>query len=74
MKQWPEVGTKVTFKGVRLFWYNNIIQDANDLLEVGKEYTLLKLEPMSSWCKIVLEEFPDKVFTLSFFDYEDSNS
>ena len=74
MKEWPKVGTKITFRGVRSFWFSNIIRDANDLLEVDKEYTILKLEPLSSWCKIVLEEFPYYIFPLSFFDYENTNS
>ena len=70
MKQWPKVGSKVTFRGTTMFWFVNIVKDANELLEVGKEYTISKLELASSWCGVVLEEFPDHKFSLSFFDYD----
>jgi len=69
MKQWPKIGSKVTFKGTHMFWFVNIVKDANELLEVGKEYTITKLELASSWCAVIIEEFPDKKFSLSFFDY-----
>jgi hypothetical protein len=69
MKQWPKTGSKVTFKGVHLFWFVNIIKDADELLEVGKEYTVSKIELASSWCAVILKEFPDKKFALSFFNY-----
>jgi hypothetical protein len=69
MKEWPKAGSKVTFKGVHLFWFVNIIKDADELLEVGKEYTVSKIELASSWCAVILEEFPDKKFALSFFNY-----
>jgi len=72
MKQWPKLGTKVTFKGTtKWFFFNNILKDANELLEVGKVYTITQLELASSWCGVVLEEFPDKKFSLSWFDYEE---
>ena len=29
----------------------------------------LKIELASSWCGVILEEFPDKKFALSFFEY-----
>ena len=74
MKQWPKVGSKVTFNGVKTFWYWSVIKAAQELLEVGKEYTVSKCEPFSSWVAIELEEFPEKRFTLSFFDYENTNS
>jgi hypothetical protein len=70
MKQWPKVGSKVTYEGTHHFWFTSIIKDANELLEVGKEYTVLKLVLASSWCGVRLEEFPDKVFALSFFNYD----
>jgi hypothetical protein len=70
MKQWPKVGSKVTFIGAQHFWFKNVTNYANDLLQVGQEYTISKVEPLSSWCKIYLEEFPGKVFSLSFFNYE----
>jgi hypothetical protein len=69
MKQWPKTGGKVTFKGVHLFWFVNIIEDADKLLEVGKEYTVSRIELASSWCAVILEEFPEHRFALSFFNY-----
>ena len=69
MKQWPKVGSKVKFKGTHMFWFTNMIEDANKLLEVDKEYTISKLELASSWCAVILEEFPEHKFSLSFFDY-----
>jgi hypothetical protein len=72
MKQWPKLGTKVTFKGTtKWFFFNNILKDANELLEVGKVYTITGIELASSWCGVQLEEFPDKKFSLSWFDYEE---
>lgn len=70
MKQWPKIGSKVIFKGTTKFWFTNIVEDANKLLEVGKEYTIKKLELASSWCGVVLEEFPDNRFALNWFDHE----
>ena len=71
MKQWPKSGSKVTFRGItQPFWFSNIVKDANDLLEIGKEYTITKIELASSWCAVILDEFPDKKFSISWFDYE----
>lgn len=71
MKQWPKSGSKVTFKGtIEWFFFQNILKEANDLLEIGKEYTITKIELASSWCAVILEEFPDKKFSISWFDYE----
>lgn len=67
---WPKNGSKVKFRGVHMFWFTNIVKDANELLELGKEYTIKKIELASSWCAVILEEFPDKKFALSFFDYD----
>lgn len=59
MKEWPKLGSKATFKGTtQFFWFTNILKDANELLEIGKEYTISKLELASSWCAVILEEFP----------------
>lgn len=70
MKQWPKKGSKVIYKGTHHFWFTNIIKDAETLLEIGKEYTVAELKLASSWCGVRLEEFPDKLFALSFFNYE----
>jgi hypothetical protein len=70
MKAWPKSGSKATFRGTtQPFWFTNILKDANDLLEIGKEYTITKIELASSWCAVILEEFPDKKFSLSWFTY-----
>lgn len=69
-KQWPSVGDKITFRGTHVFWFKNIVEDANTLLELGKEYTIKRLELASSWCGVILDEFPDTTFALSFFNYE----
>ena len=68
-KYWPNIGSKIIYRGTHQFWFTNIVKDANDLLEVGKQYTISKLELASSWCGVRLEEIPDKKFALSFFDY-----
>lgn len=70
MKEWPKVGSKVTFTGTRQFWFVNMVKDANELLEIGKKYTISKIELASSWCGVKLEEFPESTFALSWFDYE----
>ena len=70
MKQWPKIGSKVTFKGTTKFWFTNIVEDANTLLVVSKEYTIAKLELASSWCGVVLEEFPEHKFALNWFTHE----
>ena len=70
MKQLPSIGSKITYKGApQYFWFKNIIEDANNLLEIGKEYTISRMRLNSSWVSVVLEEFPDHKFSLSFFDY-----
>lgn len=71
MKEWPNIGSKVTFKGTTKFWFTNIIEDANKLLEVGKEYTVSKIQLASSWCGVVLEEYPEKIFALNWFEYKE---
>jgi hypothetical protein len=71
MKQWPKAGSKATFKGTtEWFFFQNILKDANDLLEIGKEYTITKIELASSWCAVILDEFPDKKFSLAWFTYD----
>ena len=71
MKQWPKAGSKATFKGTaKWFFFTNILEDANNLLEIGKEYTITKIELASSWCAIILDEFPDKKFALNWFTYD----
>jgi hypothetical protein len=71
MKQWPKAGSKATFNGTaKWFFFQNILKDANELLEIGKEYAITKIELASSWCAVILEEFPEKKFSLSWFTYD----
>jgi len=70
MKYWPKAGSKVKFKGTRMFWFVNMVKDADELLEIGKEYTITKIELASSWCAVILDEFPDHKFALSWFTYD----
>jgi hypothetical protein len=71
MKQWPRIGSKVTYRGApKLFWFKNIVENAEKNLEIGKEYTVSKLHLASSWCGVELEEFGDMEFSLSFFTHE----
>jgi hypothetical protein len=75
MKPLPDIGSKITYKGTpQYFWFKNIIEDANNLLVIGKEYTIFKMRLNSSWISVVLEEFPDHKFSLSFFDYVNSEA
>jgi hypothetical protein len=73
MINWPPTlnhKVKVTYKGTpQYFWFKNIIEDANNLLEIGKEYTISEIGLNSSWTSVILEEFPNHKFSLSFFDY-----
>ena len=69
MKAWPKIGSKVTFKGLHMFWFVDMVEAANKLLEFDKEYTIAKLSLNSSWCCVILEEFPEQKFPLSFFFY-----
>ncbi len=69
MKQWPRKGSKIEFIGVRPFWFKNIIESAETLLEAGKEYTVAKLHIASSWCGVEVEEFPGVEFALGFFKH-----
>ena len=73
--KWPQIGAKLKYRGSHHFWFTNILQDVkmlqeSGLLVYGNEYTLAKIEVFSSWVRIKLEEFPNKDFPLSFFDYE----
>ena len=70
MKQWPKIGSKIKFREAsRWFWFTNMVKDAEELLESGKEYTVSSLSLGSSWCGVVLEEFPEHKFSLSWFEY-----
>lgn len=64
-------GTKVKFKTPILgHWFINIVEDQK-LLEVGKEYTIKKVQVASSSTYVWLEEIPvyDEERNLPFFNY-----
>lgn len=69
MKLWPNINSKIMFNGTTKFWFTNMVEDANKLLEVGKDYTVSKIELASSWCGVILKEFPEHKFSLSWFNY-----
>lgn len=70
MKHWPKIGDKVTYKGINTFWFTDIISNARENLEIGKEYTIKTISPFSSWCSVTLKETGDIAYSLNFFNYE----
>lgn len=77
--EFPKNGTKVTFTTPAKFaFHNNVVQD-QDLLEIGKEYTVRRTQVNSSSSYVWLEEIEvyneehDKpYFNLWSFDWEGS--
>jgi hypothetical protein len=66
----PTPGAKLKYKGTHIFWFTNLIENAEKNLVKGQEYTLKKIDVASSWCHIWLEETGDIDYSLSFFDYK----
>jgi hypothetical protein len=67
----PPVGTKVKFSTPMIaHWFTNVVEDQK-LLEVGKEYTVRKVEVSSSATYVWLDEIPmyDTERDLPFFNY-----
>jgi hypothetical protein len=67
----PPKGTKIKFvKPIKIHWFNNIVEDQK-LLEVGRIYTVEKVEMASSATYIWLQEFPpfEEGNRLPFFSY-----
>lgn len=66
----PKKGDKLIFKGVPEFYYPCFVNMRDDarVLQLGVEYTILKCYVNSSWVTIYLEEFPEIMFNLVFFD------
>jgi len=68
--RFPIPGDKLIFTGVPEFYYPNFVnmrKDAEDRLEINKEYVVSQSRVNSSWVTIYLEEFPDVMFNLGFF-------
>lgn len=66
----PKKGDKLIFKGVPEFYYpmfTNMRDDAK-VLQLGVEYTAKEVRVNSSWVTIYLEEIPETMFNLVFFD------
>lgn len=64
-------GTKVKFtKPIKIHWLKTLVEDQK-LLEVGKEYTIKRVEVASSTTYVWLEEIPvyDEERSLPFFNY-----
>ena len=64
-------GTKVKFtKPIKIHWFKPLVEDQK-LLEVGKEYTIKRVEVASSTTFVWLEEIPvyDEERNLPFFNY-----
>jgi hypothetical protein len=74
MKIWPKVGDKVKYKGKPFSWFKELVENAENHLKVGEEYTLARVTVNSSWCSVTLEEMGDLVFSLSFFEYEEKQT
>jgi len=66
----PVPGAKLKYKGTHVFWFTNLIENAEKNLVKGQEYTLKKIDVASSWCHITLEETGDVDYALSFFTYD----
>jgi hypothetical protein len=74
MKIWPKVGDKIKYKGVTTTWFKELIENAENYLKVGEEYTLARITVNSSWCSVVLKETGDAVYSLAFFEYEEKQT
>ena len=68
MKKLAKIGSKIKFKGISAFWFTNMSEAAAKLLVVGNEYTVHELQTNSSWTSVILKEFPDYKFSLSWFE------
>jgi hypothetical protein len=68
--EYPIVGQKIRYTlPTKFHWFTHVIDDEK-LLELGKEYTVKKIEIMSSCVYVELVEFPfyDKERELPFFN------
>jgi len=68
--EFPKAGDKLIFKGVPEFYYPNFTNMREDarVLQLGVEYTISRCLVNSSWVTIYLEEYPETMFNLGFFD------
>ncbi len=69
IQRWPAVGEKIRArKSIGIHWFRNVIENSKKL-EIGKEYTVKKCNPASSWCPVEIEEI-EGTFCLSCFDWK----
>ena len=62
MINFPKIGDKLAYKGVPEFYYPMFLSmkgHAEKHLTVGEIYTVRKVEVLSSWCCVWLEEVED---------------
>jgi hypothetical protein len=74
MKIWPKLGDKIRYKGTTTTWFKDLIENAENHLKLGEEYTLARVTVNSSWCSVTLEETGDTVYSMSFFEYEEKQT
>ena len=65
----PAPGAKLLYRGTHVFWFTDIVANAEQKLRKGEIYTLKTIRIASSWARITLEETGDTEFALGFFDY-----
>lgn len=65
----PLPGEPVIYKGhSKFFWFPKMLKDADELLEIGKKYTIKTISVYSSWCAVTLNEIDkDVTFALGWF-------
>ena len=68
LERFPKAGAKVRYIGTHVFWFTDIIANAERELVVGEIYTLKTIELYSSWASVTLEETGDHEFALGFFE------
>jgi hypothetical protein len=68
-----KIGDKVIFRGTRIFWFTNMIDNGNKLT-IGQEYTISSIITASSWTGITLNETGDLEYNASWFDKVKDNA
>ena len=66
--KWPRPGSRLRYIGTHVFWFTNIVEDAEKNLVIGNIYTLAKISLASSWAAVSLQESREIVYSLSFFE------
>jgi hypothetical protein len=74
LERFPKPGAKLRYRGTCLFWFTDIIANAERELVVGEIYTLKTIEIFSSWASITLEETGETEFAFGFFEAIESKT